>query len=75
MAVERGRVVARPAFESLLRTATRAVRPGGRLAWSYFVPRPEPLPAALRDRLAPLAVPDVLDRSLIRFQRVLAEVR
>jgi S-adenosylmethionine:diacylglycerol 3-amino-3-carboxypropyl transferase len=69
-----GEWLPRPQFAHLLRAAADVVRPGGRVVWSFFVPRADPVPAEVRDRLALVGAPEVLDRSVIRFQRVVAEV-
>lgn len=63
-----------PQFTHLLRAVADVVRPGGRVVWSYLIPRADPVPAEVRDRLSPASAPEVLDRSVIRFQRVVAEV-
>lgn len=69
-----GEWLPRPQFAHLLRAAAGVVRPGGRVVWSFFVPRADPVPTEVRDRLALAGAPAVLDRSVIRFQRVVAEV-
>ena len=62
------------AFGDLLRACARAVEPGGRVVWSNFVPREQPLPAELGTLLRIVDSPEVIDRSPIRYQRVVCEV-
>ncbi len=57
-------------FSDLLRACVRAVEPGGRVVWSNFVPREQPLPADLAGQLRIVDSPEVIDRSPIRYQRV-----
>ena len=62
------------AFGDLLRACARAVEPGGRVVWSNFVPREQPLPAELGTLLRIVDSPEVIDRSPIRYQRIVCEV-
>ena len=61
-------------FGDLLRSSARAVQPGGRVVWSNFVPRDQPLPVDLTGQLRVIEPPEVIDRSPIRYQRVVCEV-
>lgn len=57
-------------FSDLLRACARAIEPEGRVVWSNFVPRENPLPPNLAGQLRIVEAPRVIDRSPIRYQRV-----
>jgi len=73
-----GEWLAPPDFVALLEEVVRVAAPGAVVLFRNFVPRDEPIPPALQDSLqavVPSPSGEVMDRSLVRYQTVVCQVR
>jgi len=65
-------------FAALLKEVVRAAAPGAVVVFRNFVPRHPPVPPAFKDvleALAPERAEMMIDRSLVRYQTVVSQVR